>query len=376
VTKAAQRIRSRHEKMSAVCSARVVEFLESMNAMSTRTVALSSKELDSAIEVLSSARHALQLTRFQRFSYFALMVTTDLITFMLGVAIFFGVLSLLNVYQASDIINLVYGLALLVCLLIGLVSLALNIPFLRKTFRETSRLKQLGLSSFYRSLWKESRRGQWKRRVREIVFAVVFIWCATSSVIALIRQSTSDTADRVAIIALALIALAVFGLLVASRYLRVQRERMDLAASAQELGKALQSLRHREGSGVVSVPASLLEQSAKIESAQIAEERKDAILESVSSRPTGYAIAFDRDAAEQRATLDVADRIELADLVAQLSTDGTQLEPQEGMERDKTKSNRVEIDYVIDNASRSIRVIAVRRVREVFNASMSGGSHA
>ena len=126
----------------------------------------------------------------------------------------------------------------------------------------------------------------------------------------------------------------------------------------------------------MSVPVELLEQTAKIESAQIAEERKDAILESVTSRPTGYAIAFDRDAAEQRATLDVADRVELEDLVAQLSTDGTQVKPQEGTGQDRTKSNRVEIDYVIDNASRSIRVIAVRRVGEVPHASVNGASHA
>jgi hypothetical protein len=101
-----------------------------------------------------------------------------------------------------------------------------------------------------------------------------------------------------------------------------------------------------------------------------------AILESVSSRPTGYAIAFDRDAAGQRATLDVADRIELADLVAQLSIAGMLLEQREGMQRDKTQNNRVEIDYVIDNASRSIRVTALRRVREVSDASVSGASHA
>jgi len=195
-------------------------------------------------------------------------------------------------------------------------------------------------------------------------------------VISLIRWSTNNTLERAVLIFYALFALALFGFMVAGRYLRVQRERMDLAASAEELRKALQGLRHRDRSGVVSVPASLLEQTAKIASAQIAEERKDAILESVTSRPTGYAIAFDRDAAEQRATLDIADRIELGDLVAQLSTDGTQFEPQEGMKRDKTKSNRVEIDYVIDDAFHSIRIIAVRRVPEVSHASVNGGSHA
>jgi hypothetical protein len=152
---------------------------------------------------------------------------------------------------------------------------------------------------------------------------------------------------------------------------------MDLTANAEELRKAFRSLRQRTGkTEVVSVPSELVEQTARIEAAQIAKERKDAILESVSSRPTGYAIAFDGDAAEQRATLDVADRIELADLVAQLSIAGMQLETREGMQRDKTESKRVEIDYVIDNASRSIRVIAVRPVREVSHASASGDSHA
>jgi hypothetical protein len=162
-----------------------------------------------------------------------------------------------------------------------------------------------------------------------------------------------------------------------TRYLQIQRERMDLSANAEELGKAFKRLRQRAGkTKVVSVPTELVEQTAKIESAQIAKERKDAILESVSSRPTGYAIAFDRDAIEQRATLEVADRIELADLVAQLSIAGIQLEPREGMQRDKTKNNRVEIDYVIDNASRTIRVTEVRRVREVSDATVTGASYA
>ena len=161
-----------------------------------------------------------------------------------------------------------------------------------------------------------------------------------------------------------------------TRYLYIQRERMDLTANAEELRKAFQRLRQRAGkTEVVTVPSELVERTAKIELAQIAKERKEAILESVSSRPSGYAIAFDRDAAEQRATLDVADRIELADLAAQLSIAGMQLERREGMQRDKTKSNRVEIDYVIDNASRSIRVVAVRRLREVSDASVSGASH-
>jgi len=171
-------------------------------------------------------------------------------------------------------------------------------------------------------------------------------------------------------------------LLVLARYLRNQRERIDLAASAEVLKKVFQGLQHRAGKAeVVSVPSELLEQAARIESAQIAKERKDAVLQSVAFRPTGYAIAFDRHAAEQRATLSVADRVELEDLVAQLSTDGAQLEsqagPVAGALSGATKSKRVEIDYVIDHASRSIRIIALRHgVDSSSPASLNGSSHA
>ena len=139
--------------------------------------------------------------------------------------------------------------------------------------------------------------------------------------------------------------------------------------------KALESLRQHAGNAeVVSVPSELLEQAAKIESAQIAEKRKEAVLQSVAVRPTGYAITFDPYAAKDRATLGVADRVELEDLVAQLSTEGAQFEPQAGAVagaeggtlRVMTESQRVEVVYAIDQASHGIRITAVR----------SGGSHS
>ncbi|MGB7854281.1 MAG: hypothetical protein WBL48_00090, partial [Pseudolabrys sp.] len=85
--------------------------------------------------------------------------------------------------------------------------------------------------------------------------------------------------------------------------------------------------------------------------------------------------AFDRDAVEQRTTLDVADRIELEDLVTQLSTDRAQLELTAGAIA-TTKSKRVAIDYEIDHASRTIRIIAVRHAVEVPDACVNGAGHA
>jgi len=334
--------------------------------MDTRTIELDQNDLDKSIEVLSSAK-TLQLTRFQRLSYRALIVSLDV------VATCYIALEVMLVFvQRPPFLNTIILLALLV----GMVAFVLNIPLLLRAFRERARLKKLGLSSLSKSLWKESRRSRWISRVRGAVLMTAAIFVILDYSVPIMLFFLGDLSGTQLIVDL-IVLLIPFTLFAGTRYLQTQRERMDLTANAEELRKAFESLRQRAGkTEVVSVPTEFVEQTAKIESAQIAKERKDAILESVSSRPTGYAIAFDRDAIEQRAMLDVADRIELADLVAQLSIAGIQLEPREGMQRDKTNNNHVEIDYLIDNASRSIRVTAVRRVREVSDASVSGASHA
>jgi len=166
--------------------------------------------------------------------------------------------------------------------------------------------------------------------------------------------------------------------------LQNQRERIDLTVNAEELRNALQSLRRRaRGAEIVTVPSELLERTAKIESAQIARERKDAILQIITSPSKEYAVAFDREAAKQRVALTMADRIELEDFVEELSTEAAKLESQTGVLgakdatlRRPTKSKRVEIDYVIDQASHRIRITAVRQGVSGSSASPSGASHA
>jgi len=66
--------------------------------------------------------------------------------------------------------------------------------------------------------------------------------------------------------------------------------------------------------------------------------------------------------------LGVADRVELEDLVAQLSTEGGQIKSQGGAVaraegttlRSMTKSRSVELEYIIDQASHGIHITAVR----------------
>lgn len=343
--------------------------------MDTRNVAISSKELESVIDVLSSAQ-ALQLTRFERIAYRTLMVSVDvaIISFVVFVALF----SFLTVNRgATPTPATICLLVFAVSIVVGLISLVLNISLARKAVRENARLKRLGLSSLSRSLWKESRRSRWISRVRGALLFVIGVFILLGIVSRFIAVAGFDyfAAGFVAIIAAVL-----FG----GRYLRNQRERMDLAASAEELKKALENLRRRKDTEVVSVPIRLLERSAQIESAKIAEQRKDAVLESAAFRPHAYAVAFDRGALRERASLGTTDRAELEELVAQLSTDGAQLAaPMQELAgatgsapQGTIKGQGVEIDYAIDRAKRSIRVNAVRQRKVGAHASVNGTSNA
>src|SRR6516164_2640090 len=137
--------------------------------MGTRTVTISSKEIDSAIEVLSSAGQSFQLTRFERFAYRALMVSADvtMASVVLGIpcdALTGGLEGYwwdplgardaarerLPFEQISPAASFVLTLDLLLILiflaasLVALVSLVLNIPLFRKAGRESARLRELG----------------------------------------------------------------------------------------------------------------------------------------------------------------------------------------------------------------------------------------
>jgi hypothetical protein len=346
-------------------------------------VALSPNELERTIKVLSSAGQALQLTRFERITYRALLVSVDVAmasVFGCIIAFMFALL-----WSWALVLAVVMAYVFVLSFVVGIVSLALNIPLLLKTFRQGEWHKRLGLGSLSTSLWKESRRNRWISRVRGVLLSGIGILILVGMVFAskgMIEAINTSKLDDWILFFIGLLFYAITaGLVFGARYLRNQRERMDLAASAEQLRKALQSLQEREGPEVVSVPAELLEQTAIIESAQIKKERKDAVLQSATFRPDAYAIAFDRTAAEQRASLGVAERVELEDLVADLSTEGSQLEAKADVvpgtkARGTTESKSVEIEYVIDQASRRIQVVAVRHGGEGSRASPNGASDA
>jgi len=367
--------------------------------MGIRNVVISTSELDSTVEALASAQ-AFRLTHCERIAYRTLMISVDvaIVSFIVAFCIpFFAdvapskfVYVLISSFPTfvpitSNWWAFLFALAMLaLSIVVGLVSLAFNMRLFRKIFRENARLKQLGLSSLSRSLWKESRRSRWISGVRSALLMLIGLCIMLVAVWWMLLSVTIYPLiwGKIMLFSvlgfLAIIVAVLFG----GRYLRNQRERMELADSAEELKQALENLRRRGDNDVLSVPARMLEQGARIETAKIGERRKDAVLESAAFRPRAYAVAFDRGALQERASLGDADRVELEELVAQVSTEGEQLAAQaspaakDGRPQGTIKGGRVEFDYVIDRARRGIHINDVRQRGDGVLAAVNGAGNA
>src|SRR5262245_52410316 len=72
-----------------------------MSEIATRTVEVSSNQLDTAIEVLSGAARELQLTRFEKFSYRLLMISVDVAA--VGLTIFFILAYLVSALHLDEV---------------------------------------------------------------------------------------------------------------------------------------------------------------------------------------------------------------------------------------------------------------------------------
>jgi VIT1/CCC1 family predicted Fe2+/Mn2+ transporter len=116
-----------------------------------------------------------------------------------------------------------------VCIVVGIVSLVLNIPVFVRVFRERAKLKKLGLSSLSRSLWIESRRNRWISRARGILLVFIGIFSVITAAILILFAEFAPEPDLTLPLALVGLFYVVTGtLLLAARYLRNQRERIDL----------------------------------------------------------------------------------------------------------------------------------------------------
>jgi len=155
-----------------------------------------------------------------------------------------------------------------------------------------------------------------------------------------------------------------------SRSIQRSREQFEIVADSERLRATLTSL-HAGPEASVEVPAAVMENVARIEHAQIARERAQAVLAGVSAANRGYGVQLARSVLEQKASLPANLRLEVEDLIDQLTAEPYPSAAQraDGTLSARTPDGSAEVGYSVDEQNRRIHVLAIR-------TEPTRGSHA
>jgi len=318
---------------------------------------LTSQQLDAALATLAKAAETFRPSRVEMFLYRALRVcaTTTAIAVLLMFSPFAVVIAilLLPIVMVAGTLTTVLFVA--------------NLTLVLKTSRQRRLLKQMGLEDLSHSAWKTDRKRHPVQRVlgaSVTVAGVIVIVFAIFWMIATTLGGKTEGSD----IVIAALFTAVGGTMLGWRSMERNRQRLDLVADADNLRATLMSLQAGAGAEVV-VPAPVLEKVARIEQAQIARERTQAVLASMSAADQGYAVQFAPGVSEQKTSLQVKSRLELAELIDDLTANPHPSAPRaEGTLRARTPDGAAEVDYSVDEQNRRIHILALR--------APAGESHA
>jgi hypothetical protein len=322
--------------------------------LSATPYTLTSQQLDAALAALAKAAETFRLSFRERFFYRALQVcatTTSiaiLLIFLSAGAFIVIVLALLTGFAA-------------------IVLLVANLALLLKTSRQRQLLKQIGLDDLSQSAWKVDRKRHRVRRLLGSIVTIAGMFGLGIAILGAIVTATSPKAEIWDFVVIGFFVMVGVTILV-WRSLERNRQRLDLVADANSLRATLTALQADADAKVV-VPAPVLESVARIEQAQIARERTQAVLAGVSAADRGYAVQFAPGVSEQKTSLPVKSRLDLAELIDDLMANPyPSAAHAEGILSARTADGSAEVDYSVDEQNRRIHVLALR--------TPAGESHA
>ena len=370
-----------------------------MNATQSATVTLDSKAVDAALGLLAEAARDLPPSPREQKLYrvFAASADVAIYSVVLGYALIAAALLTEEESASFMAVSMAAGMCFLVFISassVGVVAMLLNLRFYRRLFEQRRQLRRRGVDALARALRRARQRKRLFQRLREgltMALGATFVVGGVGAAVLIPIASRFLNLPRLSdqtpppgepldplVFAIQMAAMAVIGaFLLLSRVLRNTRTEIDIASSAEDLRRGLAELRATAGADEkIKVPASLIERAAQIESVLIEKERSRAIVERARPGHEGLAISFDARAAAQRAQLPADARLELEDLIAQVSsdglaglpTDGTRAEPQELRIAQSSPTGRVQAIFTGGRAPGAARVVDVHLVRPAADA--------
>ena len=255
-------------------------------------------------------------------------------------------------------------LSLLITFLGGVavpILLLLNRRIVWNAVQQRRLLKRLGLEEVSQTAWNASQGRTLLHRLSARARKTILGLFAAIFAIFVVVSAAMGALLNVVVGVLALIVVLSFPIW---RFVERMRQRMTLALDAERLDTTLGALERTDapGEGIV-VPAAVLESAARIENAQIAAERARAIA-AKAAESHDYALLTTREVAAQKAVLPAAHRLELEDLIEEVVAKPTVwpagVEAGGAIRRARTTDSAIEIDFEVDEAARTVRVIGCR----------------
>jgi hypothetical protein len=247
------------------------------------------------------------------------------------------------------------------------VFLLLNQSVVRQAFRQRRLLKKLGIREVSLSAWRQQRRGyRWATPSGAVLTGsgvLALVW-GLLGLILMIGMWIEEGDAGMLINAVFYGLVFAFGVTVLVwRFVQRSREQWAIVADANRLRSALESMQTTAGAGeAVAISAAVLEDVARIESVQIARERRDAVVASAGTTNHGYGVLVARDLSSQKGLLDPQQRVAVEDLIENLSANprpaGVESTPG-GLLSVRTPKGDVELQYSVDEGAQRVHIVAL-----------------
>jgi hypothetical protein len=315
------------------------------------TRALTPTEIERVVAALQKATDTFRPTRFETLAYVVWRR-------MLAVSAILLPLVVLGTVWAPHIRYLIVPVALgfvvlIVTTLISLFLLAVNAPLFFRIAGESRNLRRVGLLDISSDVWRSG--GDWTRATRRGAYGLV---AALYAFCAWLTYRTGGVPDGWAVGLPILLSVTAANIIAALVFQR-KKEEVEIVRSADRVRAALGH--SRQDGEHLEIPVSLLETAARIEGAQIARERAEAVFTS-QKEPRRYAVVYEAKAAQARLALPLSLRIALEDLVQSVAARPDESVSPAELVAVRSTDSRVGIQYTCDPEAQHLTVHGVSAI--------------
>lgn len=327
--------------------------------MHDSTYKLNATQFDQALAVVQAGQPVGDLSRYQKVSYVLLNASVYGAVIALVLFIVVGVITKFPNEGAAWVVLTLLSATWGIFAGLTPVIVLLNLPLMRKIRRQIKVARGLGLSRIINVSWQTLGTRQKLLKILTSIAGIIGLLIMVAGLI--IGVFVGSPAGPVGMVIGGLLGAVLSSGVLATYFVRRGKARLD------RLTKSL--LSHRDAAakadaGRIDVPAVDYELIAELERVQIFDARQQSIKASCKSADAmNYIVQKSRSVREQLAQLEINTRAmvegELDELMMEPEPQGVTGDQETKTNRLRVPGTQVEIDYVVDESNRRVKVISL-----------------